>query len=870
MAWGRVSNRAIGILLSVLLAFSALPAYAAEGLVDAPDPEESNEAQNPSQEPSDTPGANEDANAGGEEGGNTEPSDPIEPGQLPSGGTTPPEEPGDSDDETSTTLESPLEEPLLQKGEETDEPEPCPLAPGVYAIMPASSSARVLDVSGGSSADGANVQVWTSNSTQAQRFEARVDDEGWLSLINAGSGKALDIAWGAAEPGANVQQYAANGTAAQRWKVVENGDGTYTLTSALSKELVLDIEGAGDFDGANLHVWTANGTAAQRFSFLPSQPAVQGGRTVDDGVYTIKSAAAPGKVLDIASAGLGDGATAQLWTSNATLAQVFSVTLEADGFYSVKAVHSGKALDADRGDIVPGARVQQWSWAGSDNQKWAITEDANGTFMLICKASGLVLDAKWGGTADGTPLQTWSSNGTAPQAWMLEKVVTLLPEGIYDVRTGLASHRSLDVANGSAAGGANVQTWTGNGSPAQKYLVSAADENGAFTMEALCSGLLLTQSGSNVVQASPDASEPLAQRWIATPSAAGGITLVNAGSGLALDVSGAGDWDGCNVGVYQVNGTAAQVFQPAKTDPIGNGTYLLRSQADGRVLDVSGGSRVNGANVQLWTANDSGAQKWNVRGVGGGWYVVENARSKKALDVAEYSTQPGANVQQWDYAGSDNQKWRIEYAGGGTYTLTTACGGQCLDEAYGGGWDGANAQAYTPNGSPAQSFRLEPTVYVPPQTGAVKRGDGSWDWYNDDGDLDRNQAINRIISTARSLLGVPYVWLGRYPQDGGMDCASFTWHLYQQLGIDIGFETYDQMYSGYSVGSSLSAAEPGDIILMYYGSWPNYNPFLPEHVVLYAGNGMIYEEPTFGGHCQFVPLASKGAGGNIDIRRIIN
>lgn len=86
--------------------------------------------------------------------------------------------------------------------------------------------------------------------------------------------------------------------------------------------------------------------------------------------------------------------------------------------------------------------------------------------------------------------------------------------------------------------------------------------------------------------------------------------------------------------------------------------------------------------------------------------------------------------------------------------------------------------------------------------------------------------------------------------------------------MDIGFETYDQMYAGYRVGS-LDDAKPGDLILMYYGSFPNYNPLLPEHVVLYAGNGMVYEEPDFGMVCQYVPLASKGAG-KIEIRRIVH
>ena len=85
-----------------------------------------------------------------------------------------------------------------------------------------------------------------------------------------------------------------------------------------------------------------------------------------------------------------------------------------------------------------------------------------------------------------------------------------------------------------------------------------------------------------------------------------------------------------------------------------------------------------------------------------------------------------------------------------------------------------------------------------------------------------------------------------------MDCASFTYWCYKQIGITIDFETYGQIHEGRAV--SLSEARPGDLILMYFSS-----PGVPEHVVMYAGNGMVYEEPTFGGHCQYVPLSSKNA-----------
>ena len=144
---------------------------------------------------------------------------------------------------------------------------------------------------------------------------------------------------------------------------------------------------------------------------------------------------------------------------------------------------------------------------------------------------------------------------------------------------------------------------------------------------------------------------------------------------------------------------------------------------------------------------------------------------------------------------------------------------------------------------------------------ALKCSNGTYIWVNGDGHTDQWAAIDVLMSSARSVLGVPYVWLGHYPQDGGMDCASFTYWCYKQLGITIDFETYGQVYEGVEV--SLADARPGDLILMYFSS-----PWVPEHVVMYAGNGMVYEEPTFGGHCQYVPLSSKNAG-QVIVRRVL-
>lgn len=459
-----------------------------------------------------------------------------------------------------------------------------------------------------------------------------------------------------------------------------------------------------------------------------------------------------------------------------------------------------------------------------------------------------------------------------------EKPGTPLPDGSYMVVPACSASRCLDVAGGSSADGADVRVWASNMTGAQRVVAKADAETGLYELTFAGTGKALdvsgagTAAGTNVQQWTANGTK--AQRWAISENADGTYSVESAlAEGLSLDVAGAGDFDGAGIDVWPANGTAAQRFSfvpaPARVEPAGrtvdDGVYELVGAGSGKALDVSGASRADGANVQVWTRNDTGAQKWRLSAGGSGWQLL-NCRSKKALDVDNAGSADGTNVQQWSSYGNAAQTWSVEYAGGGAYKLVNAGAGKPLDVAGAGGWDGANVAVWSDNGTLAQRFRLVPTTYTP-QTGAYQRSDGSWDWYNSEGDWDRDGAINRILSTANSLLGVPYVWLGVYPQDGGMDCASFTWYLYRQLGIDIGFETYDQMYSGVPVWS-LSDAKPGDLVLMYDNGWPNYVPGLFEHVVLYAGNGMIYEEPTFGGQCQYVSIWSKGMG-NIRIRRIL-
>lgn len=141
------------------------------------------------------------------------------------------------------------------------------LKDGIYAISSRGKSSMVVDVSGGLHASGANVQLYGSNRTNAQRWSISHDASGYVTVTNVGSGKVLDVSGASTANGANIQQYQSNNTYAQKWIAVRNADGSITLHSALAEGMVLDVSAGRMSNGANIQLYASNGTNAQKWMF---------------------------------------------------------------------------------------------------------------------------------------------------------------------------------------------------------------------------------------------------------------------------------------------------------------------------------------------------------------------------------------------------------------------------------------------------------------------------------------------------------------------------------------------------------------------------------------------------------------------------
>lgn len=140
-----------------------------------------------------------------------------------------------------------------------------------YYLESAVKSNMVVDVSGGSRRDGANIQIYQKNGSDAQLFRIARNGNGYYTFINKGSNKAIDVYGAYTHCGANVSLWSQNSSSAQQWKIYTASGypdtGYVRIMNRCGK--YLDVNGARSANGTNVQIWDRNNTKAQVFKLVP-------------------------------------------------------------------------------------------------------------------------------------------------------------------------------------------------------------------------------------------------------------------------------------------------------------------------------------------------------------------------------------------------------------------------------------------------------------------------------------------------------------------------------------------------------------------------------------------------------------------------
>jgi len=267
--------------------------------------------------------------------------------------------------------------------------------------------------------------------------------------------------------------------------------------------------------------------------------------------------------------------------------------------------------------------------------------------------------------------------------------------------------------------------------------------------------LCLTASGSATGSAVTAASYTgvTAQHWYITQVSSGQYKLLNASTGLALDVAaskavqtaytGASSqlvavktiptnpgrfWlvPGSGTAVYDGGSTAgAQVVVVATTTDTAKWVltgivpnnvsfdpsilYRLRPlTAPNSSVDIGFGSTANGTPVQEYTSWNGDTQKFNILASGAYWKIALKLDNAKCIGPVKNGIANGTQLEVQDCSGSANQAWSGSTDGStGSVTLRNVAAGRCLDVPGGLTANGTRMQLYDCLGMNSQKYQVQ-------------------------------------------------------------------------------------------------------------------------------------------------------------------
>ena len=113
---------------------------------------------------------------------------------------------------------------------------------GAYIIRSSINNNMVLDVTGGSTSNGTNIQLFQYNGTKAQKWQITGLNNGYYKISSfLDLGKVLDVAGAGKLNGTNLQLHQDNSTNAQEWIIKEAYNGYYYIISRCNV-LYLDVD----------------------------------------------------------------------------------------------------------------------------------------------------------------------------------------------------------------------------------------------------------------------------------------------------------------------------------------------------------------------------------------------------------------------------------------------------------------------------------------------------------------------------------------------------------------------------------------------------------------------------------------------------
>ncbi|MBQ0059476.1 MAG: RICIN domain-containing protein, partial [Lachnospiraceae bacterium] len=398
----------------------------------------------------------------------------------------------------------------------------------IYAIHTAADKSLGLDVSGGRAYIRTNVLIYDDRGAEHQKWYALRNSDGTISFVSYGTGRALDVEGNNWANQTNVQIHTPRFEDSQKWNIIDAGNGSCYIQHAESGK-VLTMSGSSPSRGANLYIDQAVNSKMQQFTLdLVSDEPYKGDVLLcsDQDVKQVVTSSSSGNI----SLKTRTNGNDQIYTISAS---------DRGGYYYLTNKNSGKRLSVS-GDAREGVRVVESTPTGSSTQLWHVMKKSNGTYVfLTAQANHLCLAFE-----DGMAVLA-SYHYLDGQKFYLKNPDQTLYGGVHIIKSVKYPDRVFDVASGSVANDANIQSYNNNWTEAQQFKFERVPGVSGEVYYIFCvkSGLALGYQGSCVAGATVkqyNVTRDDSQKWVIKSDGDGSVSIhPYRNQNLAIDISGA-------------------------------------------------------------------------------------------------------------------------------------------------------------------------------------------------------------------------------------------------------------------------------------------------------------------------------------------
>lgn len=306
-------------------------------------------------------------------------------------------------------------------------------------------------------------------------------------------------------------------------------------------------------------------------------------------------------------------------------------------------------------------------------------------------------------------------------------VPAVLDDGAFYMIKNVNSGLYMEVADGSAENGANIQQWGADGAAANNvwrviaspkdgyyYLYSALSDGASFCLDLTANK---TDNGTNIELYQKNYKD--AQQFMFVENSDGSYTIrPRLNPDACVEVINASTEAGANIQEWELNGATCQNWILEKVDPYGTTMdtsveYMFKNNNSGLYMEVANGSAEDNANVQQWGADSSANHNtWTLKEFGSGYYYIISKLSDGKtyyLNIADGSSSDGANAEILTNNKTSSHLFKFIKNPDGTYNILTRTSRDKsgLEVANAETNSGSNIQQWVLNGNDCQKWVVE-------------------------------------------------------------------------------------------------------------------------------------------------------------------